>query len=133
VALLPSPPLDEYSNLSVNKTLSSYPELFEVVIPIKLPVLEQMMRSHPNQAFVKSILEGLQSGFWPWASTRKAGYPLMHDETKPVKLTEEKERFLEQEMGWLSVDFGEDLLPGMYCIACLCMWFQRLSQLIGNS
>jgi hypothetical protein len=47
---------------------------------------------------------------------------LTHDESKLVHLTEEKEKFIseqvkhEQDLGRMSLPFGKDLLPGMYCM-----------------
>jgi hypothetical protein len=70
------------------------------------------------------VIEGIKGGFWLWASTVKEGYPLTHDESKQIHLTEEKEKFLldqvEHEqirsLGRMSAPFSKDLLPGMYCM-----------------
>ena len=82
------------------------------------------MTTHPNREFVASVVDGLRYGFWPWATTRKEGYPMTHDESKQLVLTEEKESFLrmqlahEQNLGRISGEVGRDLLPGMYCMPC---------------
>jgi len=95
---LPQPSAREYDNLSVNQTLLDYLELFEIITPVKVSVLEQMMWCHPNRAFIESMLEGLRDGFWPWAMTAQAGYPVTHDESRPIQLLKEKEQFLEKQM-----------------------------------
>lgn len=32
---------------------------------VKLPLLDALLRSHPNQPLVSSVLDGLRNGFWP--------------------------------------------------------------------
>ena len=59
---------------------------------------------------------------WPWAQTICDGYPLTHDESRHLQLTPEKQTFLseqirhEQSLERMSQAFGNDLLPGMYCM-----------------
>jgi hypothetical protein len=119
---LPRPPLSEWENAPVLETLKSRSDLFKIVSPVKVEELRKLTRNHPNQPFVESVLEGLSNGFWPWASTNMEGYPLTHDESKHVALTAEKEEFIsaqikhEQVMDRMSNGFGQELLPGMYCM-----------------
>jgi hypothetical protein len=119
---LPQPPQIESENLLAQQTLNEKPELFKIVTPINIETLEQLSIHHPNRPFVESILEGFRNGFWPWATTVREGYPLTHNESKQIQLTPEKETFLleqikhEQELGRMSSDFGEELLPGMFCM-----------------
>jgi hypothetical protein len=119
---LPRPPLSEYESVPVCQTLEKRPDLFRVVSSVRVEVLAKMLKNHPNQEFVSSVLEGLRDGFWPWATTTKEGYPLTHDESKSISLTIEKESFLksqlahEQNLERISGEVGEDLLPGMYCM-----------------
>lgn len=91
---LPRPPPSEYENLSALRTLEARPDLFKVISPIRVDVFERLLKDHPNQRFVSSVLEGLREGFWPWATTVREDYPVTHDETRPVNLTAEKESFL---------------------------------------
>ncbi|KAM6500136.1 hypothetical protein JOM56_003150 [Amanita muscaria] len=60
-------------------TISSYPDLFKIVTPIKVERLQQLLTTHPNQPFVASVLLGLREGFWPFAHTHPESYPLVHD------------------------------------------------------
>ena len=119
---LPRPPVDEFANKSVLNTIVEHPDLFKIVSPVKAEVLERLTQSHPNRLFVESVVEGIRKGFWPWASTNKEGYPLTHDESKPIRLEKEKEEFLmnqiehEQGLERMSKTFGGNLLPGMYCM-----------------
>jgi len=112
----------EYENVAAVRTIEDHPELFKIVTPVRVDCLRELLKSHPNQAFVKSVLEGLHGGFWLWPSTVKDGYPETLDESKEVYLSPEKEEFLkkqlehEQSLGRISHEFGKDLLPGMYCM-----------------
>jgi hypothetical protein len=80
---LPRPPQEEFDNLLVRQTIKERPDLFKIVTPIHIPALERLTSSHPNRPFIDSVLEGLKNGFWPWASTIREGYPIIHDESKP--------------------------------------------------
>ena len=119
---LPRPPLSEFDNLLALNTIAERSDLFKIVSPVKVEELERLTMTHPNRPFVESIIEGVRNGFWPWASTNKEGYPLTHDESKPIWLSDEKEEFLlnqikhEQELERMSEVFGGGLLPGMYCM-----------------
>ena len=119
---LPRPPLSEYENVPVHQTLEKRPDLFHVVLPVWVEVLAKLLKNHPNQEFVSSVLEGLGDRFWPWATTVQEGYPFMHDKSKSINLTIEKESFLKgqlahkQNLDRISGEVGEDLLPGMYCM-----------------
>ena len=117
---LPRPPADEYDNTSALNTITKRPDLFKIVTPVKVEALSRLTSLHPNRPFVESAVEGFRSGFWPWASTNKEGYPLTHDESKAIHLTEEREEFLlikhEQDLERMSDAFKDDLLPGMYCM-----------------
>jgi hypothetical protein len=103
-------------------TLRERPELFGIVTPINVEALERLTATHPNRPFVESVIEGLRSGFWPWARTDKEDYPVTLDASKPIRLDEEKQSFIlaqlehERELGRVSEPFGGNLLPGMYCM-----------------
>lgn len=119
---LQRPSSTEFDNLPVRKTIDDHPDLFKIVTPINVPKLRSLTESHPNRPFVESVLEGLENGFWPWANTSLEGYPITHDESRPLQLSSEKEEFLlgqikhERSLERMSASFGKDLLPGMYCM-----------------
>ena len=79
---LPRPSQSEVENLPARQTIVEHPFLFKIVSPINIRELEALSSSHPNRAFVRSVLEGLREGFWPWATTVREGYPLTWDESK---------------------------------------------------
>jgi hypothetical protein len=119
---LQRPSLSEYANSHACRTITDYPDLFKVVTPINVSRLRSLTLAHPNRLFVESVLEGLTNGFWPWADTTLEGYPATHDESRPLRLSPEKEEFLlnqiqhERDLDRISPSFGRDLLPGMYCM-----------------
>ena len=119
---LARPFLFELEHPVINQTLSNFPHLFRIVTPVNVEAFERLLRRHPNRAFVDSVLDGFRFGFWPWAKTIREDYPLTHDESRPLELNSEKEAFLtsqlkhEQELGRVSEIFGNQLLPGMYCM-----------------
>jgi hypothetical protein len=81
---LPRPSVYDLSNEPALKTIADRPDLFKIVSPVKVSALERLTVTHPNHSFVESVIEGVRNGFWPWASTVKEGYPLTHDESKPI-------------------------------------------------
>jgi len=72
---LPRPSTIQLMHPVVRETVAQYPTLFEIVTPVKLNVFEDLLRDHPNRAFVKSVCDGLRYGFWPWSDIWKPGYP----------------------------------------------------------
>jgi hypothetical protein len=69
-APLPSPPKNELKNKAARRTISQNPDLFKVVSPIKPDALEENLKDHPNQPYVKSVVRAFRDGFWPFADTK---------------------------------------------------------------
>jgi hypothetical protein len=118
---LPRPPPREFANAHAMKTISDHPDLFRVPQVIKVNRLESLLRRHPNQPFVQSVLAGLREGFWPWMDTHHDdGYPLTYDNAFIPPPSERERDFIstqrdiEVNKGRFSRTFGPDLLPGMY-------------------
>jgi hypothetical protein len=65
---LPRPPLSEYTP-TVMRTLTENQHLFTLITPVNIVVFESLLIRHPNQPFVRSVVDGLREGFWPWADT----------------------------------------------------------------
>ncbi|TEB27632.1 hypothetical protein FA13DRAFT_1601965, partial [Coprinellus micaceus] len=76
---LPRPPDDELANPIVNQTIHDNPHLFNVSTPINIDLFEELLATHPNQPFVRSVVVGLREGFWPCADTCQDDYPTTHD------------------------------------------------------
>lgn len=116
---LPRPPPSEYT-LPVIKTIVQNRHLFKIITPINIEKFESLLTTHPNQLFVKSVIQGLRCGFWPWANTKQGKYPLTWDASdRPPKTDASRDfiraqRDIEFAAGRFSEPFGEKLLPGMY-------------------
>jgi len=116
---LPSIPSSEFNNKITTQTINDNPTLFQIITPINIDKFEILLKTHPNQQFVKSVCKGLREGFWPWADTLLDGYPTTHDESQPSKDVNQMEFLrsqiqVEQDKDRFSHSFGSDLLPGMY-------------------
>ena len=116
---LPKHPMNELKNKVACRTISQDPDLFKVITAIKPDVLEKNLEDHPNQPLVKSVIQGFEEGFWPWADT--SNLPTTYDGSGQRSPTTSKERanFIQQqskdEMNlerW-SKPFDK-LLPGMH-------------------
>lgn len=119
---LPSIPESKLANPTATKTISENPRLFEIVTPIYVNRFENLLQSHPNQPFVKSVCWGLCEGFWPWAYSHIGEYPDTLDLSYPEPDNPDEVQFLWDQRdhkvfkGQFSEPFGDELLPGMYCM-----------------
>ncbi|KAF8126188.1 hypothetical protein EV363DRAFT_1174725 [Boletus edulis] len=85
-APLPSPPSTEFENVVALATIGARPDLFQVSTPIDICHFESLLADHPNQPFVKSVIRGLQDGFWLFADTHHAEWPLIWDNSPDLLL-----------------------------------------------
>ena len=119
---LPRPPQFVLNDPVVAETIQDNPNLFRIVTPINVDVLESYLKNHPNKPFVESVCIGLREGFWPWADMRKEGYPLINDEYRSGPIDESKASFFRSQLKTerskerFSPSLGRKLLPGMYCM-----------------
>ena len=91
---LPSIPTSELNNPIVTKTIKENPHLFDIITPIFIDQFENLLNSHPNQAFIKSVCQGLREGFWPWADTHYGEYPDTLDLSLPEPVDKHEAQFL---------------------------------------
>jgi len=119
---LPPIPESELANPVVMNTINENRHLFDIVTPIFVDRFEELLESHPNQPFVKSVCCGLHEGFWPWANTHIGDYPDTVDFSLREPDNPEEAAFLRNQRdhevfkGRFSESFGDKLLPGMYCM-----------------
>ena len=106
-------------NNNTTKTINENPALFQIITPIDVNKFESLLKTHPNQQFVKSICKELREGFWPWDDTLLDGYLTTHDKSQVAK-DDIQLKFLhsqiqvEKDKHCFSHSFGTNLLPGMY-------------------
>ncbi|SJL14814.1 uncharacterized protein ARMOST_18285 [Armillaria ostoyae] len=118
---VPRPPAKEFANVEAIKTIEEHPQLFAIMTPIKINVLEKHLETHPNQIFVQSVMTALREGFWPWANTHHdEEFPITWDNGRMNPRSEMEQKFIcryrdeEVAAGRFSEPFGPDILPGMY-------------------
>ncbi|KIJ89879.1 hypothetical protein K443DRAFT_27711, partial [Laccaria amethystina LaAM-08-1] len=63
---LPSPPPHLINDPSIQTTLHAMHDFIKVDTPFNVNQFEHLLRDHPNQPFVKSVMHGLRNGFWPF-------------------------------------------------------------------
>ena len=119
-APVPRVPDKELENKELINTIKTHPHLFKIDCPILVDRFEELLASHPNQPFVKSVCRALREGFWPYADTKYGDYPTTWDFSEREPRDPEHALFIanqveaEVQKGRYSEDFGPDLLPGMY-------------------
>jgi hypothetical protein len=98
------------------------PDLFQVVTPIRVDRLQQLLAGHPNRDLVDSVCHGFREGFWPWADTSLPGYPNTWDNSDRPIIEPTHQQFLRDQrdaeisLGQFSHSFRTELLPGMYAM-----------------
>ena len=53
-------------NPEIQATLCHLRHSIKVETPFNVDRFENLLAAHPNQPFVKSVVKGLQEGFWPF-------------------------------------------------------------------
>jgi hypothetical protein len=121
-APLPSPPANELQNRVARKTIARNPHLFKIVSPINVEAFKKLLKDHPNKSFVKSVINAIKNGFWPFADTTNPTLPTTHDGSslrKPIT-NRRKVKFIREQrdeevkLGRWSKPFGKKLQPGMH-------------------
>jgi hypothetical protein len=118
-APLPSPPKSVLRNKVIRETIAKNPHLFKITTPINVDRFEKLLKNHPNQPFVKSVVRGLRNGFWPYADTCAPNFSTTFDNSRRPIRNPEKAKFIrdqrdaEIKAGRWSKAFKSKLLPGM--------------------
>ncbi|KAJ6615693.1 hypothetical protein B0H10DRAFT_1690695, partial [Mycena sp. CBHHK59/15] len=63
---LPSPPAHLLNDPVVQASLRAMKDHIKVETPFNVEHFENLLVDHPNQLFVRSVMTGLQEGFWPF-------------------------------------------------------------------
>ena len=65
-APLASPPSHLVNDPNIQSTLHALRNYIRVETPFNIDRFESMLFDHPNQVFVKSVMDSLRNGFWPF-------------------------------------------------------------------
>jgi hypothetical protein len=63
------------------------PDLFPIVTPVHGNDFCSVLSSHPNHALVKSVCDGLEKGFWPYADLSALDPNLFFDHDTSARRT----------------------------------------------
>ena len=126
---LPGVPISDYKHDLVTQTIENHSYLFKIVTPIWAHVLSSFLSTHPNQAFVKSIVSGFKTGFWPSADADKLqALPKGMDnhykkDDKDNNMIDflRSQRDIEIQSRRYSKSFGRILLPGTVAQPCFAV------------
>jgi hypothetical protein len=64
---LPTVPDHLLNDPIVQSALRMYKDYVKVSTPFDIDRFASMLSTHPNRAFVHSVIHGLRHGFWPFA------------------------------------------------------------------
>src|SRR5258707_15033241 len=121
-AAVPSIPTSDYRYADITNTIQSYPHLFPIITPINAGQLKALLCYHPNPELIRSVCQGLRSGFWPFANTasiertpqgsisRAHGVPVLDDTSQHFLKAQCNTKIALRQY---SLPFGSELLPGM--------------------
>ncbi|VDC07992.1 unnamed protein product [Peniophora sp. CBMAI 1063] len=113
---VPAPPEAALHDSVAAATLASRPDLFSIVTPVNIIAFEAHLSTHPNRAYVASVVRGLREGFWPYIAADLEP-PVIRDFPERSLTPEHlafavKQRDVERSLDRFSAPFKE-LLPGM--------------------
>lgn len=117
---VPGVPGVELENQAVSSTIRQRPDLFKIVTPLNADKLETFLDSHPNRPLIRSLIDGIRDGFWPYADTalllERDGVTHHTHQFDSVTLDFLRtQRDVEMSLGRYSQSLGRKLLPGMVC------------------
>ncbi|KAF8806503.1 hypothetical protein BYT27DRAFT_7101712 [Phlegmacium glaucopus] len=83
---LAMPPPHLLNDLDIQSTLHMLCNYIRVETPFNVDHFESMLYDHPNQPFVKSVMDSLRYGFWPFD---EGNWEDNHDDTMQNYATEQ--------------------------------------------
>ncbi|GAA5820945.1 hypothetical protein JCM11491_006869, partial [Sporobolomyces phaffii] len=108
------PPRHVVEDPVILSSLRARPDLFSVSTPIRVNVLREWLKDHPNRPLVDSVLVGLTDGFWPGHTGNFSDHPSgnlpKHSPEDDAFLLESARK--DYASGYMSDTFKERL-PGM--------------------
>ncbi|KAF8813207.1 hypothetical protein BYT27DRAFT_7023167, partial [Phlegmacium glaucopus] len=124
---LASPPPHLLNDPGIQSTLLALHDFIRVETPFNVNRLESMLYDHPNQPFVKSVMNSLQYGFWPFD---EGNWEDDRDDTIPNYATEQADvdairAFRDDEIQarrWSPPLDSNILLPGIKISPIFVIW-----------
>ena len=124
---LASPPSHLINDPVIQSTLQALHKFIRVETPFNVDRFESMLYDHPNQPFVKSVMDGLRHGFWPfdegnWKDDRDdvvQNYASKEVDLEAIRAFRDDEI---QARRWSDPLPTNDLLPGMKVSPIFVVW-----------
>ena len=124
---LASPPPHLINDPNIRSSLHSMKNFIKVETPFNVDCFEMLLSDHPNQPFVKSVMNSLRYGFWPFD---EGNWDDDHDE--PIQNYSTKDGDVEAIRAFQDDDIGagrwsdplpsSELLPGMKISPIFVVW-----------
>ncbi|KAF5381547.1 hypothetical protein D9615_005612 [Tricholomella constricta] len=134
---LPSPPSHLLNDPAILGSLRAMESRIKVDTPFNVDKLESMLHDHPNQPFVKSVMNGLRHGFWPFDEGEWKGveeefaenYAVEDCDLEAIRLFRDKELKAGR---WSDALSDATLLPGMKMSPMFVVWQKGKGRVITD-
>jgi hypothetical protein len=134
---LASPPLHLLNDREIQATLHAMNNYIRVETPFNVDRFEALLYDHPNQPFVKSVMNSLRYGFWPFD---EGNWDDDHDKSIQNYSTEESDfeairAFRDDEIQarrWSDPLSRNVLLPGMKLSPIFVVWQKGKARIVTD-
>ncbi|KAF8801619.1 hypothetical protein BYT27DRAFT_7013337, partial [Phlegmacium glaucopus] len=134
---LASPPPHLLDDPDIQSTLHALHDFIRVETPFNVDRFESMLHDHPNQPFVKSVMNSLRYGFWPFD---EGNWEDDRDDTIQNYATEQTDieairSFRDDEIRahrWSEPLKSNTLLPGMKISPIFVIWQKGKARVVTD-
>ena len=134
---LAAPPSHLVNDPTIQSTLQAMRDYIRVDTPFNVDRFEAMLYDHPNQPFVKSVMDGLRNGFWPfdegnWKDDHDdaaQNYPLKDVDLDAIRAFRDDEI---QAQRWSMPLPINTLLPGMKVSPIFVVWQRGKARVVND-
>lgn len=134
---LASPPLHLINDPNIQHALREMRDYIRVDTPFNVDCFEAMLYDHLNQPFVRSVMDSLRYGFWPfdegnWKDDREDvfhNYPLKEVDIKAIREFRDEEVRLQR---WSEPLQAKTLLPGMKLSPIFVVWQRGKARVVTD-
>ena len=134
---LPAPPESLLNDPKIQSTLSHLNRYIKVDTPFNVDRFENLLATHPNQPFVKSVMRGLREGFWPFdegewdleSKDFRQNYSIEDQDLNAIRAFRDKEVGLDHWSGPLP---DLEFKPGMKVSPMFVIWQHEKPRVITD-
>jgi hypothetical protein len=121
------PPIHLIDDPNIQSSLSAMKDSIKVNTPFNIDKFEALLKDHLNQPFVRSVMQGLQEGFWPfdegdWKNKQNElsdNFAFLPEDLAAIRSFRDKELRADRWSSPLSIS---TLLPGMKISPMFVVW-----------